>query len=86
MTTTTEHVRETVLGVLARIAPEVDLTTIDPDVSLRDQVDLDSVDFLNFVIGVDQALGVSVPEADYAKLATLGGCLRYLEARLGAAR
>ena len=47
------------------------------------QLDLDSMDFLNFVVGLHAALGVDIPEADYAKLATLDGCVEYLAARRG---
>lgn len=82
---TRDEIRATVLRALGRIAPEVDAATIDPDVELRDQVDLDSIDFVNFVITLDQMLGVNVPEADYPKVATLAGCIDYLDAH-GAAR
>jgi acyl carrier protein len=50
-------------------------------VSFRDQLDIDSMDFLNFVIAVHEALHVEIPEADYPKLATLNGCVEYLAAR-----
>jgi len=55
-------------------------------VSFRDQLDLDSMDVLNFVIGLHTAFGVDIPEADYAKLATLEGCLEYLQVPCAAAR
>jgi acyl carrier protein len=72
------ELRAAVLEGLARIAPEIDPTTLRGDVSLREQADLDSMDFLNFVIGLSESLGVDVPEADYPKLATLDGCVAYL--------
>lgn len=75
-------VREAVLAALHRIAPEADLAVLRPDGALRDQLDLDSVDFLGFVVGLHDALRVDVPEADYGKLRTLDDCVRYLEARL----
>ena len=78
-----ERIRSTVLRVLGTIAPEVDLTGIDPNASLREQIDLDSIDFVNFVIALDQALSIEVPEADYAKLLTLDDCVAYLESRVG---
>jgi acyl carrier protein len=59
-------------------APEADPARVKPDVSFRDQLDLDSMDVLNFVIALHQALGVDVPEVDYPKLATLDGCVEYL--------
>ena len=73
-----DEIREAVLRALRRIAPEVDVDDIDPAESLRDQVDLDSMDFLNFVVGLGKELGVEVPEADYPRLATLDGCVAYL--------
>ena len=79
---TTDEIKSTVLRMLGEIAPEADLTAIKPDVSFRDQLDIDSMDFLNFVIAVHEALHVEIPEADYPKLATLNGCVEYLAARL----
>ncbi len=78
---TTAQVREAILGVLGRIAPEADLEALDPEIEFRDQLDIDSMDFLNFVIGVHEELGVEIPEVDYPKMSTLNGCVAYLEAR-----
>ncbi|HXG52705.1 MAG TPA: acyl carrier protein [candidate division Zixibacteria bacterium] len=75
------EVRETVLRVLGNVAPEADASSIDPEADLRDQIDLDSVDFLNFVIGLHRELGVDIPDADVPKLRTLRGCVAYLMAR-----
>ena len=77
---TKEKIRATVLRVLGDIAPEADPASLKPDVDLREQLDLDSMDILNFVVGLHAALGVEIPEADYPKLATLDGCLDYLTA------
>lgn len=79
---TDAEIRSTFFRALARIAPEVDPAVIRPEVSLRDQVDIDSMDFLNFIIELHRELGVEVPEADYAKLATLDSAVAYLGARL----
>jgi acyl carrier protein len=73
--------RELVAAALARIAPRVDVAAIDPDADLRDAADLDSMDFLNLVIGVHEATGIDLPERDYPHLATLGGFARYLDER-----
>jgi acyl carrier protein len=70
-----------VLRVLGDIAPEADLTSLRPDLAFRDQLDLDSMDMLNFVVGLHAALGVEIPEADYPKLATLDACVEYLASR-----
>ena len=75
---TNEQIRETVLRVLSRIAPEADLTRIKPTARLRDQLDIDSMDFLNFVIGMHKEFDIEIPEAEYPKLATLDGCVDYL--------
>jgi acyl carrier protein len=77
-----QELRAAVLRVLGEIAPEADLASLEPDVAFREQLDLDSMDILNFVVGLHAALGVEIPEADYPKLATLDACVGYLEARL----
>jgi acyl carrier protein len=79
------EIRETVLRLLGEIAPEADPATLKPNVSLRDQVDIDSMDFLNLLIAIDAALGVDIPEADYPKLGTLGALIAYLLAKQPAA-
>jgi acyl carrier protein len=73
-----EPIRATVLRVLGEVAPEADLGGIKPAVSFREQLDLDSMDFLNFVIGLHQAFHVDIPESDYARFATLDGCIQHL--------
>jgi acyl carrier protein len=82
---TSEEIRQAFLDVLGEIAPEGDYARIKPDLPLRDQLDIDSYDFLNVVVGLHERLGVEVPEADYQKLATLDSAVRYLAQRLGAA-
>ena len=78
-----EEVRAAVLAALGAIAPEADLARIDPGESLREQLELDSMDFLNFVIDVHKRLGVEIPESEYPQLATLDGAASYLLAKLG---
>jgi acyl carrier protein len=80
---TRDEIRNTVLRALGSVAPETDTTHLQPNVSLREQLDIDSMDFLNFVIALHRALQVEIPEADYPKLATLDGCVEYLLAALG---
>ena len=79
---TSDEIKANVLHVLCEIAPEADPATIRPDVELRDQLDIDSMDFLNFVIGVHEALQVEIPEADYPQLVTLDGIVAYVSGRL----
>lgn len=74
-----DQIRAVVLRILGSIAPEADLSQIKPDIPLRDQLDLDSIDFLNFAIGLHKELNVEIPEADYARLETLNGIVAYLK-------
>ena len=80
---TRDELRRAVLGVLREVAPEMRDETLDSTANLRDTLDLDSVDFMNFVIGLHTALGVDVPEVDYGKLSTLDDCVTYLAAKRG---
>lgn len=82
---TRDEIRATVLRVLGEIAPEADPASLKPDVGFREQLDLDSMDVLNFVIALHGALGVEIHEADYPRLATLDGCVEYLVAARGEA-
>lgn len=76
------ELRAVVVDVLSGIAPELDPASLRPDVSLRDQLDIDSMDFLNFAVGLHERLGVDIPEADYARLETLEGAVEYLAERI----
>ena len=69
-------IRKVVLAELKRIAPE--LEDVQPAKPLRDQVDLDSMDWLNFLVALDERLKVEIPEADYRKLGTLDQIVDYL--------
>jgi acyl carrier protein len=66
---------------LARIAPEVDFDALDPSLDLREQADLDSMDFLNLLTALHQRLAVDIPDADAGKLANLDGAVAYLANR-----
>jgi acyl carrier protein len=77
-----KEIKEVVLRALNNVAPEVDLASIDPSRDLRDQIDIDSVDFLNFVLGLHKELGVDIPDSDVAKITTLNGCVGYLVSRV----
>ena len=77
--TTQDDIRGVVLSVLATIAPEVEVHDIRDDVLLRDQVDLDSMDWLNFLVGIHKRLHVDIPESDYAGLRTLTDVVRYVD-------
>ena len=81
---TADNIRKTIVDALTRIAPEIDPASIEPGTSFRDQLDLDSMDFLNFVLAVHDRLGVDIPEVDYPRLSTLDGAVAYLAYRIGA--
>ena len=81
---TKDELRALALRVLGGIAPEADLAALDPGADLRETLDLDSMDFLNFVVGLHEGTGIDVPESDYARLATLDGCVAYLAETGGA--
>jgi acyl carrier protein len=80
---TRDELEAVVADVLAGIAPEADLATVGEGEDLREALDLDSMDFLNLVIGLHEKLGIDIPEADYPKLFTKGGLLTYLSAKIG---
>jgi acyl carrier protein len=80
---TEAELRRIVLATLGDIAPEADLAALPPDKALRDELDIDSMDFLNFVIALHEKLGVDIPEADYPQLITLDASVRYLKAKCG---
>lgn len=67
---------------LIRVAPEIDSGSIRPGVTFRDQFDLDSMDFLNFVIALHKTLGIEIPEADYPRLYTLDDAVAYLASKI----
>ena len=82
MTTDTQTLLKTTLMLLQAIAPEVDVETLKLAAPLRRQVDLDSMDWLNFLISLHQHFGVNIPESDYADLISLSDVVNYLHAKL----
>jgi acyl carrier protein len=77
----TTAARTVLVDLLRRVAPEVDLDDVDPDVDLQDAADLDSMDFLNLVTALHETTGIDVPERDYPALATVSGFVDYVVAR-----
>lgn len=78
---TREELKSIVLGCLRSVAPEVDAGALTPAQPLRDQVDLDSVDWMNFLVALHSKLGIDIPDADAARLTTLDALLDYCAAR-----
>jgi len=77
-----DEIKALILRVLGDIAPEAELDHIDPAVDLREQLDLDSMDILNLMVGIHEATGVDIPEADYPQMVSLDGCVTYLRSRI----
>lgn len=75
---TTDEARDLIRSVLRQVAPEADLDDVGAGETLQEALDLDSIDFLNFVIGLHEATGRDIPEKDYPQLSTLDGCVSYL--------
>jgi acyl carrier protein len=67
---------------LHTIAPEIDIDTLDPDEPFHQEADIDSMDFLNSIVGLHEQSGIDIPEDDYQKLTTLADILSYLEERV----
>jgi acyl carrier protein len=78
MTKTKEEIRELVRGIIAEIAPDEDTSDLKTDVPLREQLDLDSMDFLDIVMELRKQYAIDVPEADYLHLESLDSCANYL--------
>ena len=78
----TDDIRAVAIATLQSIAPEVEAESLRGDRPLRNQVDLDSMDWLNFLLGLHEKLRVEIPEADYARLVTLDDVVAYLQAKL----
>ena len=79
---TDEELRQQIKDALLQIAPEADPDAVPPTADLREELDLDSMDYLNFVIALHEALGLEIPEVDYPALATMESGIVYLRRRL----
>jgi acyl carrier protein len=76
---TYEEIVDAIKDIIHTIAPDEETTNLDPAERLRDQIELDSMDFLDIVMELRKRYGVQVPEEDYPQLATLDGCATYLQ-------
>ncbi|MDH4132021.1 MAG: acyl carrier protein [Gemmatimonadota bacterium] len=75
---TREEIRAAVLDAIVAVVPGTRQSDIKDETPIRDQLDMDSMDFINFVVELDERLAVAVPESDYGRLATVNGCIEYL--------
>jgi len=76
---TVDEVRKAIVDILSDIAPDEDIGSIRDEESLRDQIDLDSMDFLDIVMELRKRFNIEVPEKDYEHLATMASCISYLQ-------
>ncbi len=81
---TRDSIRQVILDIIAVVAPDEDLSDLDGQKRLRDQLDMDSMDFLDIVMELRKRYKIEVPKEDYPELATLDGCVEYLTPKLAA--
>lgn len=79
---TNEDIQKAVMKALGDVAPDADLGSLRLDRDMREELDIDSMDFLNVIVALKEALGVEVPEADYEKILTVNNCVAYLAKQL----
>ncbi|HWB12158.1 MAG TPA: phosphopantetheine-binding protein [Pirellulales bacterium] len=75
---TSDEIRSVVIEALCQVAPEADPAQLRPNVSFRSQLDIDSMDFLRFILALHEKIGIEIPEKDYPSLTTLDSCVGYL--------
>ena len=79
---TDAQLQETLFTIIQQIAPEADLSTLAPDDDMRDALSIDSFDHLNILIGLNDAIGVDIPESDAGQLTTVAALVQYLADRV----
>lgn len=80
---THDEIRAAIMTSLLTVAPEVSEDEIDPGKPIGPQMDVDSIDFLNVLMGIEERTGVTIPERDYAHVQTVDDCVVYVAARAG---
>ncbi len=80
MTSTDHNMQQVVVDALTEVAPDIDPSTIDPHAELVEQLDIDSMDFLNVIVAIHEQTGIEIPERDYPRLSTLSDAVAYLDA------
>ena len=76
---TRDEVRQAIVSILKDIAPDEDIGSIEDDAVLREQIDLDSMDFLDIVMELRKRFDIEVPESDYQELVSMASCIQYLQ-------
>jgi acyl carrier protein len=80
---TKQEIRDAIMTSLHSVAPEIELDEIDPAKPIGPQMDVDSIDFLNVLMGIHEKTGVDIPERDYPKVQTIDDTVEYVAARVG---
>ena len=76
------EIRQAIINILARIVPDEDLSSLQDEVPFREQIELDSMDFLDIVMELRKQYRIQIPEDDYAQMNTMGGTVAYLTPRM----
>lgn len=76
---TRDEIQKLIIDIIADIDEDAELDALDPETPLRDQIELDSMDFLDIVMELRKRHQLQIPESDYGQLATLNSCADYLE-------
>jgi len=76
---TRDEVRQAIIDILGDIAPDEDMNSLKDDITLREQMDLDSMDFLDIVMELRKRFNIEVPESDYQELVSMASCIQYLQ-------
>lgn len=79
---TKEQIKAAILEIISQIIPDEDLGDLKGDIPIREQVELDSMDFLDIIMELRKRYGIEVPESEYTELATLDSSAAYLEPRM----
>lgn len=78
---THEEIKSVIYELLKKTAPETDPTSLKPDDNIRETLNIDSFDALQFLVAINEKLGIDIPEQDYGKTTTIGSLIDYLEQR-----
>lgn len=77
-----QDIKQTIFQLLKRIAPETEPSQLHPDENIRETLNIDSFDALQFIVALDEKLGIEIPEEDYGKTSTLKNLLSYVEGKI----
>ena len=75
-------IKNTLIEILKKIAPEADFEQFSPDADMREELDIDSIDYYNFIVQIDEKFDIEIPEADYQKLDTLNNAVEYISKQM----